>query len=224
MLFLIQSLLHTKRIQNTTTNRKRNYCVIPQNKVYYIPFIENMKKIDLYFLFNLYDLAQFNDETKVYDTIHYTSQSNLALQLGISLSQLKRIISNKAYSNYFFVNTIEKTITLYNDFRNSNRQKEKMPFVSLSAEEIRVLRENEKNNELLPKYYVYLKYYCGFNVKSHSTDSTAKQILSAIGYSTNSSYQALLSSYNQILTKNKLIRITQYRDEKKQIRNRYAII
>lgn len=195
-----------------------------QNKVYYIPFIENMKQIDLYLLFSLYDLAEFNPNKKVFDTVRYSSQSNLALQLGISLSQLKRIISNNAYSSYFQVDTKEKTITLYNDFRNSNSQKEIKPFVSLSADEIRVLRENEKNNELLPKYYVYLKYYCGFNVKSHSTDSTAKQILSAIGYSTNSSYQALLSSYNQILTKNKLIRITQYRDEKKQIRNRYAII
>ena len=223
MLFLIQSLLHTKRIQNTTTNRKRNYCVKRKNKVYYIPFIENMKKIDLYFLFNLYDLAQYNDETKVYDTIHYTSQSNLALQLGISLSQLKRIISNNAYTDYFYVNTIEKTITLYNDFRNSNSQKEKMPFVSLTADEIRVLRENKKNNDLLPKYYVYLKYYCGFNLKSHSTDSTAKQILSALGYSTKSSYQELLSNYNQILTENKLLRITQFRDDKKQLRNRYAI-
>lgn len=195
-----------------------------QNKVYYIPFIDNMKQIDLYLLFSLYDLAEFNPNKKVFDTVRYSSQSNLALQLGISLSQLKRIISNNAYSSYFQVDTKEKTITLYNDFRNSNSQKEIKPFVSLSADEIRVLRENEKNNELLPKYYVYLKYYCGFNVKSHSTDSTAKQILSAIGYSTNSSYQALLSSYNQILTKNKLIRITQYRDEKKQIRNRYAII
>lgn len=194
-----------------------------QNKVYYIPFIENMKQIDLYLLFSLYDLAEFNPDKKVFNTVRYSSQSNLALQLGISLSQLKRIISNNAYSSYFQVDTKEKTITLYNDFRNSNSQKENKPFVSLSADEIRVLRENEKNNELLPKYYVYLKYYCGFNVKSHSTDSTAKQILSAIGYSTNSSYQALLSSYNQILTKNKLIRITQYRDEKKQIRNRYAI-
>lgn len=195
-----------------------------QNKVYYIPFVENMKQIDLYLLFSLYDLAEYNPDKKVFDTVRYSSQSNLALQLGISLSQLKRIISNNAYSSYFQVDTKEKTITLYNDFRNSNSQKENKPFVSLSADEIRVLRENEKNNELLPKYYVYLKYYCGFNVKSHSTDSTAKQILSAIGYSTNSSYQALLSSYNQILTKNKLIRITQYRDEKKQIRNRYAII
>ena len=195
-----------------------------QNKVYYIPFIENMKQIDIYLLFSLYDLAEFNPNKKVFDTVRFSSQSNLALQLGISLSQLKRIISNNAYSSYFQVDTKEKTITLYNDFRNSNSQKEIKPFVSLSADEIRVLRENEKNNELLPKYYVYLKYYCGFNVKSHSTDSTAKQILSAIGYSTNSSYQALLSSYNQILTKNKLIRITQYRDEKKQIRNRYAII
>lgn len=195
-----------------------------QNKVYYIPFIENMKQIDLYLLFSLYDLAEFNPNKKVFDTVRYSSQSNLALQLGISLSQLKRIISNNAYSSYFQVDTKEKTITLYNDFRISNSQKENKPFVSLSAEEIRVLRENEKNNELLPKYYVYLKYYCGFDVKSHSTDSTAKQILSAIGYSTKSSYQALLSSYNQILTKNKLIRITQYRDEKKQIRNRYAII
>ena len=182
-----------------------------------------MKKIDLYFLFNLYDLAQYNDETKVYDTIHYTSQSNLALQLGISLSQLKRIISNNAYTDYFYVNTIEKTITLYNDFRNSNSQKEKMPFVSLTADEIRVLRENKKNNDLLPKYYVYLKYYCGFNLKSHSTDSTAKQILSALGYSTKSSYQELLSNFNQILTENKLLRITQFRDDKKQLRNRYAI-
>ena len=195
-----------------------------QNKVYYIPFIDNMKQIDLYLLFSLYDLAEFNPNKKVFDTVRYSSQSNLALQLGISLSQLKRIISNNAYSSYFQVDTKEKTITLYNDFRNSNSQKEIKPFVSLSADEIRVLRENKKNNELLPKYYVYLKYYCGFNVKSHSTDSTAKQILSAIGYSTNSSYQALLSSYNQILTKNKLICITQYRDEKKQIRNRYAII
>ena len=91
-----------------------------QNKVYYIPFIENMKQIDLYLLFSLYDLAEFNPNKKVFDTVRYSSQSNLALQLGISLSQLKRIISNNAYSSYFQVDTKEKTITLYNDFRNSN--------------------------------------------------------------------------------------------------------
>lgn len=50
-----------------------------QNKVYYIPFIENMKQIDLYLLFSLYDLAEFNPDKKVFDTVRYNSQSNLAL-------------------------------------------------------------------------------------------------------------------------------------------------
>lgn len=47
--------------------------MVKKSKVYYIPFIENMKKIDLYLLFSLYDLAEYNEETKIYDTIKYSS-------------------------------------------------------------------------------------------------------------------------------------------------------
>lgn len=197
--------------------------MVKKSKVYYIPFVENMKKIDLYLLFSLYDLAEYNEETKIYDTIKYSSQNSLALQLGISYNTVKRLLSNKDYSIYFQVDTKNKTIKLNNDFRNSNSQKVKQPFVSVSAEEIRILRQNCIGNELLPKYYLYIKYYCGYNKNSHYTDSTAKQILSAIGYSNNSSYVSLLPRYNKLLTDCGLMRIDTYRDELGHLRNKYSI-
>ena len=43
-----------------------------------------------------------------------------------------------------------------------------------------------QDDKLLNKYYCYLRYYCGFS-KNKTTDSTANQILCAIGYKENGS-------------------------------------
>lgn len=190
---------------------------------YYIPFIENMKKIDIYFLFSLYDLAEYNVDTKNYDTVRYTTQESLALLLGISVSKLKRIISNSAYDEYFKVDTKNKIITINNDFHKSKSKEEKKPFVSVSAGEVRILRKYKEHNELLPKYYLYIKYYCGYNKKKHYIDTTAKQVLSAIGYCSNSSYLSLLPTYNKILISCGLIRIDSYRDNLGHLRNKYYV-
>ena len=83
------------------------------------------------------------------------------------------------------------------------------------------MRQEEDN--LLCKYYIYLKYYCSLAEKAGTKqDFTAKQFLSAIGYSTNSQSQLdKISSYNKKLKEKGLIIITTYRDELGHTRNIY---
>ena len=96
----------------------------------------------------------------------------------------------------------------------------KKPFVCLSREEVFFLYGIYDN--LLFKYFMYLKYYCGYS-KSKTTDSTAKQILLAIGYSANTSYVDKLSEYNTHLKAEGLLHIKSYTDERGHKRNIYSI-
>lgn len=76
---------------------------------------------------------------------------------------------------------------------------------------------------MLTKYYLYLKYYCGYS-KSKQIDTTANQILSAIGYSGNSGkYKDLLCAYNSLLLEKKFISIQKQRDDKGHSRNIYRV-
>ena len=76
---------------------------------------------------------------------------------------------------------------------------------------------------MLTKYYLYLKYYCGYS-KSKQIDTTANQILSAIGYSGNSGKNKdLLCAYNSLLLEKKFISIQKQRDDKGHSRNIYRV-
>ena len=95
-------------------------------------------------------------------------------------------------------------------------------FVRLTADEVKLLRDNDDN--LLSKYLIYLKYYCGYT-KDKKTDFTAKQFLSACGYSTKSNKLLnLIGSYNNLLVRSGLIKIESYRDELGHTRNNYFYI
>lgn len=186
-------------------------------KFYYLRF-RPMANIDYLYLLAFYDLAEYNEETKIFDTIHYSSVRVLAESLNISSATVNRILDNPAYADFISVNKATKTITLYNSFAKGKAEQ----FVRLTAEEVKLIMEVKDN--LFAKYLIYLKYYCGYS-KNKKTDFTAQQFLIACGYSTKSkSIISKLSEYNSLLVKNGLIRIEKYRDELGHTRNRYIYI
>jgi len=173
-------------------------------KVYYLHF--NPKAdVNYLHLFSLYDLADYNPATKAYDTITYTSIPKLAALLPYSNSTLNRLLANDKYKDFISIDKDNRVITLNSSvIKGSNNN----CFVRLTKKEIAYLRQ-EKDN-LLCKYYIYLKYYCYIAEKAGTKqDFTAKQFLSAIGYSTNSQSQLdKISSYNKKLKEMGLISIT----------------
>lgn len=186
-------------------------------KVYYLHF--NPKAdVNYLHLFSLYDLADYNPATKAYDTINYTSIPKLAALLPYSNSTINRILANDEYKDFLTIDKDKRVITLNSSvIKGSNNN----CFVRLTNKEIAYLRQAKDN--LLCKYYIYLKYYCSLAKKAGTKqDFTAKQFLSAIGYSTNSHSQLdKISSYNAKLKEQGLITITTYRDELGHTRNIY---
>lgn len=181
---------------------------------YYIPFAPRAK-VDYRIIISLYSIAEFNTETKCYDTVEYKSVSALAKSLDKSPSALNSILNNDEYKPFFSVDKAAKRITIKNNITKDN-----IPFVCLNHTEIDTLYGLYDN--LLFKYFIYLKYYCGYT-KSKETDTTAKQILAALGYSTQSSYIDKLAEYNTLLKAEHLISIKTYTDEKGHKRNIYSI-
>lgn len=183
--------------------------------------------VDYLFLLALYSIAKSNNVSKLKDTINYKSLRELSELLkqanyNISTATLNRILNNRIqeYKEYFSYNKGNKTITLNIDFRN-NKSQSKRPFITLNAEEVKFLISQSDN--LLCKYYFYIKYYCGKS-KCKSSDFTAKQCLDTIGYSIhNNKYISKLSQYNNLLVDRKLIKIEKYRDSNGHERNRYII-
>lgn len=175
------------------------------------------------FVLCLYSIGQYNKETKCYDTVSYNSLADLSNKLNsvcglsFSASTISRILNNNIYNVYFNVDNINKKISLNCNFKN----KKNVSFIQMSKETFKTI--SKQNDDLLCKYYIYLIYYCG-KTKDKKTDSTAEQILFAMGYSDKSgTNKSKLSEYNSFLTKNKLININKYRDNNGYIRNVYTI-
>lgn len=186
-------------------------------KFYYLRF-RPTANIDYIYLLAFYELAEFNEERKVFDTIHYSSIRVLAESLNVSSATVNRILDNPAYADFMSVNKATKTITLCNSFAKGQKEQ----FVRLTADEVSLIREVSDN--LFAKYLIYLKYYCGYS-KNKKTDFTAQQFLIACGYSTKSkSTISKLSEYNSLLVKNGLLKIEKYRDELGHTRNIYIYI
>lgn len=78
----------------------------------------------------------------------------------------------------------------------------------------------EQDNEMLDRYFVYLKYYCTL---SGSTDATADQILNALHYSPGGSNKQHLSNFNKILVQHGMLYIKHTYDKKGHLRNTYYI-
>ena len=184
------------------------------NKVYYVPFFP-LSKIDYLDLFSLYDEAEYTVEKKTFDTIHYTSIKELAKRVGLTPYAVKKVIEN---TDFVSVDKKSKVITLKNYFPKG----EKAAFVRLTAAEVKLLREKKDN--LFCKYLLYMKYYCGLS-KDKRNNFTAKQFLTACGYSTKSNkYISLISDYNSCLVSNGFIRISPFTDELGHTRNNYTFI
>ena len=186
-------------------------------KRYYLPF-EPSADVNYLQLFELMEKAEYNTERKAFDTIPYASIPKLAEQLTFSASTLNRILSNKAYTPFLSIDKENKVITLNNSFSNSSNR-EKKPFIVLTQEEVQLLKQY--NDNLLCKYLIYTKYYCGYS-KNKVQDFTASQFLVACGYASNSnSNKDKISSYNTILSKSGFLQIESYRDNLGHKRNRY---
>lgn len=158
--------------------------------------------------------AEYTPERKAYDTIRYNSIAKLAGKLSYSKSTLDRMIQADSYKPFLSADKNNKIITLNNQFtRGCNR-----PFVCLTDTEIAFLRKHKDN--LLCKYLIYMKYNCGRSPEKQ--DFTAKQFLTACGYSTKSNAQLdTISRYNALLENAGLISIVRCRDEAGNKRNIY---
>lgn len=184
---------------------------------YYIRF-NPAAEIDYLRLLAFHEIAEYREETKAFDTIHYSSINQLAARLNISSTTVSRILNNPEYKDFMEVDRENKIIYLLCSFPKGTSK----AFVKLTAEEVRLLKE--KNDNLLSHYLIYLKYYCGYT-KDNKTDFTAKQFLSASGYSIKSKQNFdRISSYNKLLTEKGLIRIEKYRDELGYTRNKYSFL
>lgn len=188
-------------------------------KQYFLPYDEN-DNVNYKYIFIFYKIAEYNSNTKRYDTIYYLTAKNLQnliytkLSINLSCSLINNLLNNNSYSKFFTVIKEQKLIKLNNNIKNCNK------FIVLSNSEIDLMLK--QGNNLFAKYLLYLKYYCGYS-RNKRIDTTAKQILSALGYSTNSNnYISLLSEYNSILVNNGIISIEKYRDYNGYERNLYT--
>ena len=185
-------------------------------KYYYVPFIP-AADINYLHLLAFYEIAEYREETKAFDTIRYASMNTLAARLPFSTSTLSRILNNESYKDFMVVDKKNRVITIQNSFPKGTKR----AFVRLSAEEVNLFRE--KNDNLFTTYYIYLKYYCGFT--NNNTDFTAKQFLSACGYSIKSKDTLdRIAEYNKLLSAKNIIKIEKYRDELGHTRNRYSFL
>lgn len=184
-------------------------------KNYYLRF-RPTANIDYLYLLAFYDLAEYNEESKVFDTIRYSSVRVLAESLKISSSTVNRIFNNPEYNEFMCIDKHNKTIKLCNSFKKGQSNQ----FVRLTNDEVSLIRE--VNTNLFAKYLIYIKYYCGYT-KDNNTDFTAQQFLSACGYSVKSNATLdTISRYNGLLVDRGLIKIQKYRDDKGHTRNRYS--
>lgn len=192
---------------------------------YYIRYDESAK-INYCFLFALYRIAETNKKEHLKNIIKYNSLSELQKRMQenckyrISLSTISRELNKDTYNCYFSKSKEKKEILLLNNFKREFAVSNK--FVVLTDKELAFLLEH-KDNKLI-RYYMYLKYYCSYS-KSKSIDTTAKQILLAIGYSANCGNGLYdLCRYNKLLKENGFISIETVRDQSGRSRNFYNII
>ena len=184
-------------------------------KHYYIPFDLTLN-INYLYLIGLYDIAEYNIQDSCFNTIKYNSLKEIAEYLNISYNTLNNLLNNADYRLFFSIDKKQKTITLNNNF--NNKKGNKQPFVMLNEKEVETIRRYKDN--LLFKYYLYIKYFCGYSKRKQ--DFTAKQFLDYCGYSSKSNnYLNKIASFNAILCESGLIKIRKYRDELGHTRNEY---
>lgn len=193
-------------------------------KTYYLHYDEKAT-VNYCFLCALFCIAEKDTKQRIYNTITYSSQQELANKIkdkcnyNISAATISRIIKDKKYLPYFYKLDKENKIILNTNFKKGIAASNK--FVVLTETEIYFLLEQD--NKQLCKYYLYLKYYCGYS-KSKRIDTTANQILSAIGYSANcGNNKDNLCKYNALLLEKGFIHIEKIKDNKGYCRNIYRM-
>lgn len=176
------------------------------------------------FIFCLYLIAQRDKKENIYNTISFQSQKELAEKVNkyndiFSISTINRILNDKIYFPYFSYDKINKTIILNNNFKKGKTQTNK--FVILNDNELLFLIS--QNDKLLNKYFLYLKYYIGFS-KDKKIDTTANQILSAMGYNNKSgNNKEKLCKYNSLLLDKGFLNIQKIKDNNGYCRNIYSM-
>lgn len=196
-------------------------------KQYFIPFDPGWKKPKYNYILYLYLIAEYDTESKLYNTIHYKSLDELAARINekaggesrVSKATLSRFLNDPEKTTFFEIDKDRKVIILKNDFKRKNKEEESRPFVILTEREFDFLIV--QNQDLLTTYFLYLRYYCGHS-KSKEIDTTAKQFLAAWGYSTKSgNYLSKISEYNTLLSSNTFLKIRKERVGKEE-RNYYS--
>ena len=81
---------------------------------YYFPFVPNAK-VNYLFLFALWDRAEYNPHHRCYDTIRYSSITELANDLNFPVSTVRKYLSDERLKDFFSVDKEEKVITLNNN-------------------------------------------------------------------------------------------------------------
>jgi hypothetical protein len=125
-------------------------------------------------VFALFRLAEYNTETKAYDTIVYSSVKSLSTEIKTSVSTLRRVLNAKQegytdYALFLSCDTAKKVITLKACYTKESGNKE--PFIILTERELQIMEE-ECFNRLFCRYLLYLKYYC--RTCATGTDFTAE--------------------------------------------------
>ena len=103
-------------------------------KKFYIPF-DLSANVNYNYIISLYCIAEFDTDTKRYNTIKYKSLKQLAEMLNISYKTLNNILNNDEYNIFINIDKYNKTIYLNNDFVNN---KTFIPFVVLYDNEINI--------------------------------------------------------------------------------------
>lgn len=171
---------------------------------YYLLYKDKVN-IDYIYLLKIYKKAQCIDDDYIKNTIQFSSKKELAEKVDIKYNALLNILKNQEYKDYFTVSNNQLVIN--NNFKADNKERVNK-FVVLTEKEADILIQY--NNNLLAKYFIYHKYYCGFS-KYKCHNSTAKQILDTMGYSNKSNnYISQLSRFNKILVDENMIQIQNY--------------
>ena len=166
----------------------------------------------------LYQIAEYDRDTQTYSIINYHSFPRLAKVLGVSLSTVKRFFNNCDTFNYLTIDKDNKQIRLLNNFRDTKG----VSYVSLSNVELKYLINSK--DELFIRYFLFLKVKCGI-AKSKGIDTTAKQFLDTIGYSTNNNQsRSKISSYNSSLVSSGFLSISHFVDSNGHYRNLYKLL
>ena len=187
-------------------------------------YFNEKSNIKYSYLITLYLMSEFNKKNNC-SIIIYRTITELLYRFNdvrkcfnlqpISNTTLNRFLNSESRYGYFDVNKDSKTIVLNNNFIS------KSGFIVLTDKEQSFLLKYD--NQLLFKYYTYLKYYCGYS-KSKSCNITAKQFLNAIEYSSSSnSTISKISGFNNLLLNEGLISIHKFRDNNGRERNLYTI-